>query len=131
MAKKAAYFLDRDVDTMTEDEAAEYTHMMDLLTETLALTDRLQSDLPRDERREAMHDFRHNLRDLAPMLENERGYEFYQIGKDLGYTDDAAESFATYLTEVVDLTSVQSIFRNSMREMGGWGGRGDGPPPGE
>lgn len=126
VAKKAAYFLDRDVSSMSDQEAEKYATMMTLLTDTLALTEQLDSDLPREERRPIMHEFRDNLRELSPMLDEERGKEFYQIGKDMGYTDNDAEAFASYLTEVVDVTSVGSIFRNSMRAMGGWSGRGGG-----
>jgi len=122
VAKKAAYFLDRDTSAMSEQEAEEYSRMMNLFTDTLTLTEKLGEDLPREERRPIMHEFRDNLRDLSPMLDTERDKEFYQIGKDMGYADADAEAFATYLTEVVDLTSVQSIFRNAMGGMGG--GRG-------
>jgi len=129
IAKKAAHFLQRDDSGMTETEAEQYAHMMNLLSESLNLTEKLKADLPREQRWEIARSLRENMRDLSPMLESERDKEFYQIGKDMGYSDDDATAFASYIREVVDLTSVQSIFRNSMQAMGGgWGGRGgDGP----
>jgi len=127
IAKKAAHFLQRDDASMTEAEAEQYARMMNLLTESLRLTEKLNADLPRDQRWDIARSLRENMRDLSPMLESEREKEFYQIGKDMGYSDDDAVAFASYIREVVDLTSVQSIFRSSMQAMGGgWGGRGGG-----
>jgi hypothetical protein len=127
IAKKASYFLQNPTDGMTEAEAEAYARMMDLLTESLKLTERLDAGLPQEQRRELVGDLRDNMRELSPLLEKERDKEFFQVGKDLGYTDADAQAFADYLVEVVDLTSVNRIFRNAMRGMGGgWGG---GPPP--
>ncbi len=128
IAKKAAFFLQQPSESMNDAEAEEYTRMMNLLTESLKLTEKLDAGLEGDDRREIMRSLRDNLRELSPMLETERSKEFYQVGKDLGYSDQDAQAFAQYLDEVIDLTSVNSIFRNAMRGMGGWGG---GPPPGE
>jgi len=130
IAKKASYFLQTPTDAMTEAEAEEYARMMDLLTQSLKLTERLDAGLPQEQRRELVGTLRDNMRELSPLLEKERDKEFFQVGKDLGYTDTDARAFADYLTEVIDLTSVNQIFRNAMRGMGGGrGGWGDGPPP--
>lgn len=130
IAKKASYFLQTPTDGMTEVEAEEYARMMDLLTESLKLTERLDAGLPQEQRRELVGDLRDNMRELSPLLEKERDKEFFQVGKDLGYTDADAQAFADYLTEVINLTSVNQIFRSAMRGMGGGrGGWGDGPPP--
>lgn len=127
IAKKAAHFLQKDDSAMSDTEAKEYARMMDLLTESFKLTEQLNAELPREQRWEIARNLRENMRDLSPMLEGERDKEFYQIGKDLGYSDEDATAFAGYIREVIDLTSVQSIFRNSMQAMGGgWGGRGGG-----
>jgi len=130
IAKKASYFLQTPTDAMTDAEAEEYARMMDLLTQSLKLTERLDAGLPQEQRRELVGTLRDNMRELSPLLEKERDKEFFQVGKDLGYTDADARAFADYLTEVIDLTSVNQIFRNAMRGMGGGrGGWGDGPPP--
>jgi len=127
IAKKAAHFLQRDDSSMSETEAEQHAQMMNLLSESLNLTEKLKADLPREQRWEVARTLRENMRELSPMLESERDKEFYQIGKDMGYSDHDAAAFASYIREVVDLTSVQSIFRNSMQAMGGgWGGRGGG-----
>jgi hypothetical protein len=128
IAKKAAHFLQRPPGDISEEEQNQYAYMMELLTDSLKLTEQLDAGLPNEDRREISRSLRENMRELSPLLEAERGKEFYQVGKDLGYSDADAEAFSAYLTEVIDLTSVSSIFRNAMRGgMGGWGG--GGPPP--
>ena len=127
IAKKAAHFLQRPPGNLSDEEETQYAYMMELLTDSLKLTEQLDAGLPGEDRREISRSLRENMRELSPLLEAERGKEFYQVGKDLGYSDTDAEAFSAYLTEVVDLTSVSSIFRNAMRGGGGWGG--GGPPP--
>lgn len=129
IAKKAAFFLQQPVEGLSEVEQEEYVRIMELLTASLKLTEQLDAGLGGDERREVVRSLRDNMRELSPLLEAERGKEFFQVGKDLGYSDADAEAFAAYLTEVVDLTSVNKIFRNAMRGMGGWGGGGWGGEP--
>jgi len=131
IAKKAAHFLQRKPGDVSEEEEEQYAYMMELLTDSLQLTEKLDAGLPGEERREISRSLRENMRELSPLLEGERGKEFYKVGKDLGYSDADAQAFASYLTEVVDLTSVSSIFRNAMRGMGGGWGGGGGPPPGD
>ncbi|HMO50022.1 MAG TPA: hypothetical protein PKE26_04030 [Kiritimatiellia bacterium] len=129
LAKKAAHFLFRDEAAMSEQEAEHHQRMMSLLHESLKLTESLQVDMSGEERRDIARSLRRNIRDLAPLLETERDKELYRIGKDIGYSDEDAAGFALYVREVIDLTSVQSIFRGAMRSMGGWGGWGDGERP--
>jgi len=132
IAKKAAHFLFRDDVAMTEEEAGQHMRMMGLLQESLALTERLNADIPAGERQDMVRQLRRNMRDLAPLLESERDKELYRVGKDLGYSDEDAAGFALYIRDVIDLTSVQSIFRSTMRGMGGmggWGGRDAGERP--
>jgi hypothetical protein len=124
IAKKAAHFLQRDTEAMDEAETEGYVRMMDLLADSLALTEQLDAGLDGEARREISQSLRENMRDLSPLLEAERAREFQQIGRDLGYDEGESEAFAAYLTDVVDLTSVGSIFRGFMRGGGGPGGFG-------
>ena len=123
IAKKAAHFLFRDESQMTGGEAEQHKRMLSLLHESLLLTEQLNAELPSDQRRDIGRELRRNMRELTPLLETERDREFYRIGKDLGYNEDQAAQFALYIRDVIDLTSVQTVFRNSMRAMGGgpWG----------
>jgi len=128
IAKKASHFLYRDESSMSDEEAEQHQRMMSLLHESLLLTEQLNADLPGDQRRDIGRNLRRNMRELSPLLESERDKEFYRVGKDLGYTDSQAVEFASYIRNVIELTSVQSVFRSSMRAMGGgpWGN--PGPP---
>ncbi len=127
LAKRAAYFIHREDHTWTEEQAGQYKRMMELLEESLALTEQLEDDLPEEKRREIAWSIRRNMRELSPLLEIERDAELYRIGKEIGYSDDDAAAFVLYLRDVIDITSVGTIFRNSMRAMGGggwWGSDG-------
>jgi DNA mismatch repair ATPase MutL len=124
IAKRAAHFIHRDEELLTGEEVEQRQKMLALLQQSLELTEQWRVDMTEDERREISRTIRRNMRELSPLLETERDREFFRIGKDIGYTDDDAAAFALYMRDVVDMTSVRSIFRNSMREMGGWGGWG-------
>ncbi|HMP88769.1 MAG TPA: hypothetical protein PJ991_01135 [Kiritimatiellia bacterium] len=123
IARRAAHFLFRDESQMSEQESEQHQRMMSLLHDSLILTEQLNAELPSDQRREIGRELRRNMRELSPLLETERDRELFRIGKDLGYNDDQAAQFTLYIRDVIDLTSVQSVFRNSMRAMGGgpWG----------
>ncbi len=124
-ARKAAFFLGRNTEGMTDDQNAEYNRMLTLLEDTWTLSERIQNDeLPREERREVMHALRDNTRELAPLLENERTVEFMALGYEMGYGDAEAADFAAYVNEIIDITSMRSVFQ------GMWAGRGFGTSPG-
>jgi len=128
LAKRAAHFLVRDDAVRSEAEEEQYARMMTLLHESIKLTEQLTPEMPMDERRELGRNLRRNMRELTPMLESERDKELFRIGKDIGYSDDDAASFALYLRDVIDMTSVQSMFRSAMPALGfGWGGGPPGP----
>jgi hypothetical protein len=120
-AKRAAHFLNKDNSQLTEEQTAQYNQMLDLLNNTWQLSEQLNNTaIPDDQRRELMGQMRDNMRELSPMLEDQRQREFYDIGKSIGYNDAEAENFVTYLNEVIDITSSRSIFHNM---------RGGGRPP--
>lgn len=130
LAKRAAHFLFREDELATDEDVEEHQRMMALLQQSIDLTERMEAGLPEEERREMSRTIRRNMRDLAPLLENERDRELYRIGKDIGYSDDDAAAFALYIRDVIDLTSVRSIFRNTMRGPGGEGMRDGAGGPG-
>lgn len=121
IAKRAARYIHRDENLLTREEIEQRERMLALLQQSLELTEQWRVDMPEEERREISRTMRRNMRELSPLLETERDREFFLIGKEIGYTDDDAAAFALYMRDVVEMTSVRSIYRNSMREMGGWG----------
>lgn len=133
IARRAAHYLNLDKAAMTPEEVEQRERLLDLLHQSLDLTEKLEADLSEEERADIARSLRRNMRDLSPLLDSERERALYRMGKDIGYTDDDAAAFALYVRDVVDLTSVRSIYRNGLREMGGWGEwdrRGEGGPEG-
>jgi len=120
LARTSAHVLERDTSEMTETEREEYGLMVQLLEETWQLAEQMETDLPREQRREIRHALRDNMRELDPLLQAERDRVFREVGAAVGYPEDEAGAFADYLNEVVDMTSL-----NWLRRAGGPGG----PPP--
>jgi hypothetical protein len=119
-ARKAAHFLERDTAIMNQDQLQQYNLMLQLLDETWKLTDQLRAEnLPREQRREVMREVRDNVRALSPMLDAERDKELYSLATDLGYNESDASAFVTYVTNILDVTSMRSMFQGGQ---GWWGG---------
>lgn len=111
-AEKADFFRARDPSAFSEEERAEYEEVAQLLDETWLLAERLRAAPPAEERRAVWQALRDNLRDLEPVLEAERSKTWYNLGRQLGYADDDAVAFAEYLNRIVELTSMQAVYRS-------------------
>jgi len=74
----------------------------------------MRAGLPPNERQAVMQTLQQNRSELAPMLDAARSKELVNLGIQLGYNDDDAQAFGNYINKVIDLTSMQSIYR-SMR----------------
>lgn len=109
-ARKAAFLLKRDTSKLSEEEKKQYEQMVGLLDETWKMTAQMQSNLSGEQRHQVMHAVRDNITALDPLLTSERNREFYDLGLSLGYNEDEAVQFVSYLTEVIDVTSVSSLF---------------------
>ncbi|MCP5487619.1 MAG: hypothetical protein H7A43_03135 [Verrucomicrobia bacterium] len=130
-ARKAAHFLNRDLSGWSDEEIAAYNGMLSLLDQTWQLADRMRADdLPREERQDLRRALMGNLRELTPWLEQERDHEFYQIAVQIGYSEAAASLFVDYLNNLIDVTSMGSIWRGMRPGGGGLRGpaRPEGPP---
>lgn len=127
-AEKAAHFINRDTSHMAEEEQKQYQFMLQLLDQTWRLSEQMRVDLPRDQRREIAHALRDNMNTLEPLLTDERQREFYALGRQLGYSGNDATQFVQYVNQIIEVTSLQNIFR-SMRPGGfGAGGGPEGAP---
>ena len=111
LAEKAAYFRDRDPSAMSEEDQVDYQAMSQLIDETGRLTELLRTDLPAADRRVVMQTLHQDRHELEPLLESARAKEFINLGLQLGHNDDDAQAFGEYLNKVIDLTSLQSIYR--------------------
>lgn len=125
LARKASHFLYRDTSAMTDVEREEYQHMLGLLGETWNLHEQMQlEELSREDRNELRRAMGENLRELRPLLSAQRDREFYDLGLQLGYTEQNAAQFVDYINEMIDITSMNIWTR------GGGGGSGRGGPGG-
>ena len=113
-AEKEAYFGNSDPSDMSEEEQAEYQRMTQLLDETRRLTEQMRTGLPPNERQAVIQALQQNRSELAPMLDAARSKEWFNLGVQLGYNEDEAQAFGNYINKIIDLTSMQSIYR-SMR----------------
>jgi len=129
--QRTNYFLNRETSAMSEGEFDEYSMMVTLLGQTWELSQRLQSDLPREDRREVMSAVRSNLVVLAPLLDNERNREYYDLAVGMGHSEEEAAAFVGYVNQITSNTSLRVILPGIGR--GGMpGGRppfGDAPGP--
>jgi len=129
-AKKANFLLNRDTSKMAEEEKKQYEQMVGLLDETWKASAQMQANLPPEQRHEAMHTVRDNLKALNPLLATERTREFYDLGVSLVYNEAEAAQFVSYIADVIDVTSVNTLFpdmhgRSGPRGGGGTGGQGN------
>jgi hypothetical protein len=64
---------------------------------------------------------------LAPLLANERDREFYDLAVEMGHKQSEAADFVVYVNQIMDNTSLRSIFPFGMR--GPMSGAPRPPPP--
>lgn len=112
--QRTNYFRSRDTSKMTEEELEEYGAMMILLDETWTLSQRLQSGLPFNERYQVMWAVRSNMVALAPMLDDERNHEYYDLAVGMGHSATEASAFVDYVNQITSNTSLRTIFPNVM-----------------
>lgn len=133
IAMRAARFLANDRASLSEEEREQRAIMFSLLDESLTLAEKIRSDMPEQERREVSRALRENMRELSPLMDLERDRELMQLGMDIGYDEANAADFVVLVNEILEMTSVSSMLRDSMRQMNGWeswgrqGGEARGP----
>lgn len=129
-ARKAAFLLERDTSKLPEEERKQHEKMVALLDETWKLSAQMQGNLPMEQRHEVMHAVRDNITALAPMLASERTREFRDLGVSLGYNEEQAAQFVAYLSDVIDVTSVNTLFPMGRGRRSGGGLPQGGKPQG-
>jgi hypothetical protein len=123
LAERTASFMDLDTSRMTETELANHEQLVEKMARVWELTDQFPDpDEPPD--REIMREMFGIMREVQPMLDQERNVMFKQLGSDLGYEGGEAEEFAAYVEEIIDITSMRSPFSGGRR--GGGDRRSDG-----
>ena len=124
------HLMHRDTSKMSDSEVQEYGTMLKLLDQTKVLSEILQGGLPPEERQPVVSALRSNVVALAPLLENERNREYYDLAVAMGHNTQDASAFVGYVNQIASNTSLRAMLPpGAMRGggMGGFGGPG-GPP---
>jgi hypothetical protein len=129
LARQADFVLKKDTSNLSDEAKEQHEELVRLLDETWKITQQMQATATREERRELMRTMGENLRALDPLLVSERNREFYSLGLSVGYSPDEATQFASYLNDVINLTSTRTLFpgfRGSFSRGSGSGSGGTG-----
>jgi hypothetical protein len=111
-ARKAAHFLYRDTNFMSEAEQVEHGQMLSLLENTWRLAERVQDDsLSWEDRRPIRAELMEQVAELRPLLESARDRELYDLGRQLGYDEAGAAQFVEYINDMHEVSSFTGIFR--------------------
>jgi len=117
LAERTATFMDLDTANMTKKELANHELLVEKMARIWELSDKFQDPEAAPDR-EAMRELFGEVRDVRPLMDQEREIMFKQLGTDLGYGKKDAKAFATHVEEIIDATTIQ------MPRGGGRGGRG-------
>lgn len=109
-ASATNYFLCRDTTRMSDAEAEEFSLLIMLLEETRALSLKARAELSSDERWQTMSAIRSNVVVLAPLLENERDRELYDMAVAMGQNPTTAVQMVDYVNQITSNTSLRAIF---------------------
>lgn len=116
IADKSAFLVNLDTADMTEKEKTSHNELLSRIAETWDTINAIQTNgAPTRDQMEAMHENQMIIRDL---YNQERDYVLRQVGTDLGYDEQEAQAFSTYMKDVFDKTS-PSMPRSA------WGGGRD------
>jgi len=103
------YFLNRDTSAMAPSDQDEYRTMMALLGQASSLNQQLQSGLPSDVRQQVVADLRSNVVAVAPLLENERNREYFDMAVAMGQSEADAATLVSYINQIASNTSLRII----------------------
>ncbi len=109
------YFLFRDTRNMSEADREDFLQMLALMQETRSVVQQMQAGLPTEDRRQAMATVRSNLVALAPLLDNERDQEMFDLALSMGHSETEAERMVAYVKQITSNTSLRVIFPDISR----------------
>ena len=113
-----------DTSQMSEEQKANHERLLAALKLRDSLGDRMRPDAENPLTDEERQEFFNSMREIGPMMEQERRYLLEEVGR--AYGDDGA-TFAEYIQDLMDYTTP---FRGPGRRGGGRGPRPDGGGPG-
>jgi len=123
LAERTATFMDLDTSQMTEKERANHEALVERMAKVWELSEQFQ-DPEAPPNREAMRELFSEMREVRPLMEQERTIMFKQLGTDLGYAGQDATDFAAHVEDIIGATSLQMPGHGRRgRSRGGGGGR--------
>ncbi|MEA2068790.1 MAG: hypothetical protein U9P12_06290 [Verrucomicrobiota bacterium] len=106
LAERTATFMDLDTGNMSEEELANHELLVEKMANVWALTEAFQDPEAAPDR-DAMRELATEIRDVRPILAQERTVMFKQLGTDMGYEGEDAEAFATHVEDIIGATTLQ------------------------
>ena len=131
-AERDDYFAAIDTSRMSEEQKANHERLLAALKMRDTLGDRMRPDAENPLSDEERQEFFNSMREIGPLMEQERRYLLEETGR--AYGEDGA-AFAEYIQELMEFTTPwrgprqRGGGRGPRPERGGPGGPG-GPPPG-
>ncbi len=126
LAERTASFMDLDTSFMTDEELANHNLLVEKMAAIWEMTEKFQDPEQRPDR-EAMGQMFNTMREVRPLLEQERNTMFRQLAIDVGYAGDDTQAFAEHIQGILDATSMRMPGGGFP---GGRGGRDRGAPEG-
>jgi len=106
LAERTVTFMDLDTTHMTTAERENHELLVEKMAHVWSLTEPLQDpEQPPD--REAMRELYNEIREVRPLINQERTVMFKQLGTDLGYEGNDAQDFADHVEDIISATSLQ------------------------
>jgi hypothetical protein len=118
LAERTATFMDMDTSSMTGEELENHEQLVEKMANVWALTEQFQ-DPEEENSRETMRALFSEMREVRPLLEQERTVMFKQLGTDLGYEGEDAAAFAAHVEEIISTTTLQMPRGGGRRGRGG------------
>jgi len=106
MAERTAAFMDIDTSGMSPEERTNHELLIEKMADVWTLTEQFQS-LENTPDPELRRELAGKIREVSPLLEQERAAILRQLGSELGYEDDDAAAFAAHIEDIFNATTIR------------------------
>ncbi len=122
LAKRTANFMELNTAFMTGSERENHELLIGKMANIWELTDQF-ADPEQAPNRESMRELSSEIREVRPLMEEERTVMFKQLASDIGYTGDNVQALAKHIEEIISTTTIKIPGGRGGRPSGGGGGR--------
>ncbi len=106
LAERTANFMELDAAFMTDAERENHDLLVEKMATVWALTEQF-NDLEQPPNRESMRELFGAIKEAQPLMDVERSTMFRQLADDLGYDGEEAQSFSSYIEDIISATTIQ------------------------